>query len=295
MKINTDNVTFNFDKNNAPAVTVKLNETIEVQTKDCFSNQLRSPEDTFDQLDWDITNPATGPIFIEGVEPGDTLKVTIGKINLDNQGTVCCLENEGALGHIVEGAHFKIVKVEDGCAVFSDEIKIPLKPMIGVIGVAPADGAVNTGTPADHGGNMDNTMIGENTTLYFPVAAEGALFSIGDVHAVMGDGEIGVSGLEIPAEIELTFDVVKGRTMPCPVLENEEYFSVIASKPTLDEASVYATEMMHKFITERTDMSTPDTVMLMSLAGDCQFCQIVDPQKTVRFVMAKKYLKGVEF
>ena len=296
MKLTTDKAIFAFCKDNAAAATVDAPVTMDVVTKDCFSNQLREPEDTIEGLDWDATNPATGPVFVNGAEPGDTLKVTINKIDVDEKGTVCALENEGTLGHMVSGNHVKIVHIEDGCAVFTPEIRIPLNPMIGVIGVAPANGeSIGCGTPGHHGGNMDNTMVAEGATLYFPVAVEGALLALGDVHAVMGDGEIGVSGLEIPAVVNLTVEVIKGKAPEYPILENADSFSVIVSKETTDAANLRATELMKEFLEPRMDIPAQDIIMLMSLVGNLEVCQIVDPLKTVRFVFPKKYMARAEF
>ena len=295
MKLTTDRVIFSFDKDNKPAAYIDAPATIDVETKDCFSNQLREPEDTIDGLDWDATNPATGPIYVNGAEPGDTLKVTINSIDIDEKGTVCALENEGTLGYMVSGAHVKIVSIEDGHAVFTPEIKIPVRPMIGVIGTAPAGDGINCGTPGKHGGNMDNTMVEAGAILYFPVAVPGALLALGDVHAVMGDGEIGVTGLEIPAEVNLTVEVIKGKAPEYPILENEDSFSIIVSMETVDEATVKATELMHDFLMKRMDMDSPEIIMLMSLAGNVEICQIVDPLKTVRFVFPKKYMARAEF
>ncbi|MGN0703598.1 MAG: acetamidase/formamidase family protein [Lentihominibacter sp.] len=295
MKISNDSVVFSFSRNNTPVVRVDAPATVEVETKDCFSNQLCSPEDRMEQLDWDMTNPATGPIYVNGAEAGDTLKVTVNRIKTAEQGVACCLEGEGVLGHRISGSHTKIVKVEDGVAHFAPGIDIPVNTMIGVIGVAPEGEPVNAGTPGPHGGNMDNTMITDSSVLYFPVATEGALLALGDVHAVMGDGEIGVSGLEIPAEVSLTIELIKGRQYEYPVLENSDSFSVIVSRPTVDEAVVRATELMHDFLTERSSLSETDLVMLMSLAGNLQICQVVDPEKTVRFVFPKAYMDRAEF
>ena len=295
MKFTTDKVAFDFCKDNIPIAEVVAPVTIEVATKDCFSNQLREPGDTLDALDWNDTNPVTGPIFIEGAQPGDTLKITIDKIDVDAKGTVCAIEGEGTVGHKVFGSHSKIVPVKDGFAEFSEDIKIPIKPMIGVIGVAPEAGSINSGTPGKHGGNMDNIMVCEGAVLYLPVAVEGALLALGDVHAVMGDGEVGVTGLEIPADVTLTLEVIKGQAPEYPILENADIFSVIVSKETVDEAADVATELMVDFLVPRIDLPTEEIVMLMSLVGNVEICQIVDPLKTVRFVFPKKYMTRAEF
>ncbi len=300
MKLTKENVFYSFCAENKPAVSVDVPARMEFETMDCFGNQLRRPEDVMEEIDWDRINPATGPVFVNGAEPGDALKVVIEEIKLDEKGTVCCLTDEGTLGARIDGSHTRVVSVSDGMVHYKAangmEAEIPVKPMIGVIGVAPADGQdINTGTPGAHGGNMDNTMVGEGAALYFPIAVEGALFGFGDLHAVMGDGEIGVSGLEIPANVTVTLDVCKGKAPQYPVLETEDALSVIVSKPTVDEACQTATELMQEIIAERTDLDLPDIVMLMSLVGDLQICQIVDPEKTVRFVFPKKYIPGLTF
>jgi amidase len=290
LRVTTDQVIYSFSKDNSPVLSVASGTAIEIDTYDCFSNQLRTAEDKMEALDWDRINPATGPILVEGAQPGDILKVTIHKIRLDSRGTVVSGEELGILGGILKDTHTKIIPVQDGKALFSDEIQIPTKPMIGVIGVAPQDGSINTGTPGKHGGNMDNTMVAEGAVLYFNDEVPGALFALGDVHAVMGDGEIGVSGLEIPAKINITLEVVKGRSIEGPMLENSEHWSVIESAETIEDAVQMATENMFRFLNERMVLEAPEIVMLMSLVGQLQFCQVVDPLKTVRFIMPKRYL-----
>ena len=127
------------------------------------------------ELDWNKTNPATGPVYIEDAEPGDTLKVTVEKIELADKGVAVCGEGMGTLGHILKGSHTRIIEVSNNTASFSSELKIPVSPMIGVIGVAPAEGkSINNGTPGHHGGNMDNNLITEGAILYLPVSVKGA-------------------------------------------------------------------------------------------------------------------------
>lgn len=295
MKLDNKKVVYSFSRDNEPALKVVAPITMDIETLDCFSNQLRNEDDVFNQLDWERVNPATGPIYIEGAEPGDTLKVSINKIRLDSKGTVCCLEGEGTLGHMIKGEHFHIVSIDEDKANYLDKFELPLKKMIGVIGVAPKEGAISNGTPGKHGGNMDTLMITEGATLYLPVAVDGALFGLGDVHSVMGDGEIGVSGLETPAEINLTIELIKGKAPEYPVLENKDSYAMIVSKPTVDEAINYATELMCLFLEQRMDISRPDIIMLMSLVGDVQISQVVDPKKTARFVFPKKYMDVKEY
>ncbi|MCL2874073.1 MAG: acetamidase/formamidase family protein [Defluviitaleaceae bacterium] len=293
MKIEAKSFVYSFSKNHKPIAHVKAGDTVDIDALDAFANQLRNEGDKIDSLDWDKVNAATGPIFIEGAEDGDILKVKINKITLDNKGTVLAGENFGLLGHLLKGSHVKIVHIKDGFAEFSDSLKLPLNPMIGVIGVAPEGEDINTGTPGKHGGNMDNLMVNEGAVLYFQVKTSGALFSLGDIHAVMGDGEIGVSGLEIPATVNVTFDIIKNKKIEHPILENEEFVTVIASALTSDEAAEIAVEEMFKLLSGKISLSDPEIAMLMSLVGQLQICQMVDPLKTVRFVMRKEHLNGL--
>lgn len=300
MRITSKNVFYDFSDRVPPAVCVDAPATVILEAKDCFDNQVRSADDSMDVIGEISLNPATGPVYVNGAEPGDALKVTIDKIVLDEKGMVCCMPGDGPLGDELDQSYFRIMPVSDGRTRFETDtgmaVDLPLRPMIGVIGVAAEDGQVSsTATAGRHGGNMDNSMIGEGATIYFPVSAKGALFGLGDLHAAMGDGEVGGSGLEIPADVHVTLDVVKGKAPAWPVLETEEVISVIVSLPTVDAACEEAVRQMQRLIMERTELSLPDTAMLMSLAGDLQICQIVDPVMTVRFVMSKKAIPGLTF
>lgn len=201
-------IVYDFNKNHRPIKSVTSGTTIEIETYDCFKNQISSEETVLTELDWNEINPATGPIFVEGAMPGDVLRVKIEKLDIAEQGVMVVEPNQGVMGHRISKMEAKIIPIMNGKAIFN-EIEIPLNPMIGVIGVAPEGEGVNCGTPGPHGGNMDNKMITEGATLYFPVFVEGALFGLGDLHAAMGDGEISVSGIEVPGRVTITLDVLK--------------------------------------------------------------------------------------
>lgn len=158
--------------------------------------------------------------------------------------------------------------------------------MIGVIGVTPLE-EINTLIPGEHGGNMDNTMISEGAVVYFPVFVKGALFALGDVHAVMGDVEIGISGLEVNAKVRVKLEVDKKKKLNNPLLENNEYFATVASAKTIDDAVIRTTEDMAALIRRKANFKIIDLAMLMSAVGCAQICQVVDPLKTARFLMPK--------
>lgn len=294
MKLTCEHTLNNFSKDNEPILTVNTPITITIETKDCYSNLLRTPETRGQLVPSELINPATGPIFVEGAEPGDTLKVTIEKIDIEDFGVVSCGDDCGPLAKFIKGNHLEIVEIKDGCADFLG-YKVPLHKMIGVIGVAPAEGAKRTSYPGRHGGNMDTNTITEGSVLYLPIAVPGALFAVGDVHAVMGDGEVGGSGLEIPADITVKLEVIKGRCQEFPIAEDSDNFCIIATEPTLDEATESCMAASLEFLKDKINLETHQIIMLMSLAGDLKISQVVDPEMTVRFTFPKRLMDIVEF
>ncbi|HEY5516689.1 MAG TPA: acetamidase/formamidase family protein [Coriobacteriia bacterium] len=284
-----------FSPDNPPALTVPDGAVVDIDTCDCFDDQLRTEADTLETLDWEKINPATGPIYIEGVRAGGVLKVTIESIDVGEQGVIATGKGLGVLGDRFEGMTRRYIPFVDGAAVWDDKLSLPLRPMIGVIGVAPASGSVGCGTPGPHGGNMDNKMITAGTTLYLPVFADGGLFACGDLHAVMGDGEVCVAGAETPGTVRVRFDFLPALTLANPVLETDDGFYTIGSAETLDAAVTLAVGDMADLLVARLGMALDDVVMLMSLSGNAQICQVVDPLRTARYGMSKSVLAAYGF
>lgn len=295
VELNDDKVLYAFDKSLEPALTVPSGTTVRVRTQDCFGNQVQKPEDELDEIDWDHINPATGPIYVEGAKAGGALKVTIENIEFDAQTASCTGEAEGVCGDRFNAWSKHLCQIDGDKLVWNETLRIPLRPMIGVIGVAPASEAVNCGTPGSHGGNMDNTAITTGATLYFPVAVEGALFGCGDMHAAMGDGEVSVSGAEVAGYATVTLTALPELSVPDPVIENETHLGIIASAESLDAAADRAVHEMVDLICDRTGKSADEVVMLLSLVADVQVCQMVDPEKTVRFMVPKYVLDALGF
>ena len=286
---------FSFDKDLEPVLKVPSGETVRIRTKDCFGNQLQGPEDQLSEIDWEAINPATGPIYVEGAVAGGALKVHIDNIELDAQTSSCTGKDEGVCGDRFSDWATHFCKVEDGKVVWDERLSIPLAPMIGVIGVAPEGEPVNCGTPGKHGGNMDNTAIAAGATLYFPVAVDGALFGCGDMHAVMGDGEVSVSGAEVAGYATVTLTALPELSVPNPLIENDTHFGIIVSAESLDKAAELAVQQMVDLLASRTNESEADLVMLLSLVADVRVCQMVDPEKTVSFMVPKYVLDAIGF
>lgn len=295
VELDDEKVFYAFDKALEPAMVVPSGTTVRVRTKDCFGNQIQKPEDELDGIDWDHTNPATGPIFVEGAVPGGALMVSIDAIEFDNKSVSCTGENEGVCGDRFNAWSTQVCEIDGDELVWDERLRIPLRPMIGVIGVAPEGDPINCGTPGSHGGNMDNTAITAGATLYFPVFADGALFGCGDMHAVMGDGEISVSGAEAAGWATVTLTAMPELKLVDPLIENATHFGVIASAETLDAAADRAVHEMLDLICDRTAEDPDKVVMLLSLVGDVQVCQMVDPEKTIRFMVPKYVLDSLGF
>ncbi len=294
-ELNDSKVIYAFAPNLEPALTVPSGETVRIRTKDCFGNQIQTADDVLDEIDWDRINPATGPIYVEGAVAGGALKVSIDRIELDPQTASCTGAGEGVCGDYFDAWSTKLCSIDGNELVWNDSIRIPLAPMIGVIGVAPAGEPVNCGTPGSHGGNMDNTTIGQGATLYFPVAVDGALFGCGDMHACMGDGEVSVSGAEVAGWATVTLTALPELALTDPLIETATHLGVIASAESLDAAADRAVHEMVDLLHDRTGAGKDELIMLLSLTADVQVCQMVDPEKTVRFMVPKYVLEGLGF
>lgn len=201
----------------------------------------------------------------------------------------------GVMGFDLQENVIKMIPIHDGKAVLSDKLQVPINPMIGVIGTAPANEAISCGTPGDHGGNMDCKQMREGTTLLLPVNVPGALFALGDLHAAMADGEVAVCGVEIAGEVTVKLDVIKGKQWPLPMAVNQEHLITIASEKELDKAADRAVINMVQFLHEELGVEKAEATFLLSAAGDLRICQVVDPLKTARMELPLAYATALGF
>ena len=293
--ISRDKVFFAFGPQLKAIAEIQQGEEVLLHTHDCFEGQIQRPTDLVDSLDWNHVNPATGPLYIKGAKPGDVLRIDLLDLSVGAQSSTVTIPGEGALGDWITEMETTILKREGDELVFKDKIRVPTRPMIGVIGVAPAGDEVPTGTPGAHGGNMDCTLITKGNKVYFTVGVEGAMFGAGDLHAAMGDGEIVVCGAETPGSVRFKAEVVDLPGLPTPFVETHDLVSTIYSAPSVDEAVSGAIHRMAQFLTDFARIPLNDAGMLMSLVGQLKFCQVVDPLKTVRFEFPKSVLAKYGF
>lgn len=289
VEIFPENERFFFDKEEKPAAHIKSGETVIFHCKDCYAEQIVSDGQDFSTLDMQRNNPIAGPLFIDGAQPGDILQIEILNIKTADSGCMCVRRGSGI--YEVPGCHCRRFPIIDGCVLFDDALRIPIRPMIGVIGVAPADEPISTQTPGEHGGNMDIRVLGIGSTLYLPVFVPGALLSAGDLHAVQADGETAVCALEVSGSVQLRVTVKKHMQLETPLLETQHAFYTTAASESLDECSVAAARKMHRFVMERYDLDAAQAAMLLSLCADLRISQVVNPRKGCYMELPKAALK----
>jgi amidase len=294
-RISKDDAIFFMSRENEPALRVTSGETVVFEMWDCFHGQLVSEDQDLRAIDRTLLNPATGPLFIEGAEPGDVLKIEILGITTAESGALVTLAGEDVLGEFFSEDRSRIVPIRNGKALFSPRVQIPIQPMIGVIGVAPAGEPSRTVIPDSHGGNMDCRRIARESVLYLPVNVPGALLAMGDLHGIQGDGEAGGSGLEVSGEVTVRVHVVKNAKLPTPMLVEGNDVMTLVSAKTLDEAAKLATAAMHGFLTSELDIETHEAAMLISMMGNLNICQMVDPLMTVRMEIPLALLEDYRY
>lgn len=289
--LSRDNTVYAFSGYDSPALTISSGDSVCIETEDCFSGVVQNESQTIGpQLSIPGFNPATGPIAVRGSHPGETLRLSIETIRLCNRGVTTVTPGFGLLGTSVSRAVTCMTPIDHDQVVFQRRFYLPLRKMIGVIGVAPAADPIPCDTPGCHGGNLDTVEIGEQSKVYLPVFVRNALFALGDVHAVMADGEICGTGVEARAEVVLSADIITDMEIDGPIVETHKAWIVIQSDRTLEEAARRAATSAAIFLQRRLGISFEDAYMLLSLVGDHRISQLVNPLVTVRVCLPKAVL-----
>jgi acetamidase/formamidase len=251
-------------------------------------------------------NPQTGPFYVNGAAPGDALAVTLVRLTpdradgftrdrvapnvVDPEFAESLPEGELVTWDIDAAARVATPRVP---LPNLGKLALPLAPMIGCFGVAPKLGqAISTATSGPHGGNMDYRGFCEGATVYFPVAVEGALFFIGDGHAMQGDGEIVGTGIETSFEVEFTVRVIKGKRIGWPRGENERDIFTVGNARPLDQAVQHATTEMLRWLTSDYGLTLQEASILLGQCVDYDLGNVYDPAYTMVCRLAKRWLPG---
>ncbi|MCO4323291.1 acetamidase/formamidase family protein [Mammaliicoccus sciuri] len=285
--LNKEKHVFSMNSDISPNFYIDLNERVTVETYDCYKNEISNKNSKLSNDILDKTNPATGPIFINGVNKGDVLKVHIQNIHPTSKGIMYTGHDIGVSRLIKKDEFSFFEKYNDEFLCFAN-FKIPINKMIGVIGVAPAHGSISNSTPDNHGGNMDCKKITEKSTLYLPVYHEGALLSIGDVHLAMADGEIGGTGMEINAKVDIKCTIADvDMNIKNPIISNEEGIYYISSDDSIENAIENAIDELSKLFLSHSNLSINELTKLFSLVCDVQINQVVNPKKSIRLYIPR--------
>jgi amidase len=222
--------------------------------------------------------PLTAPIIVTGAQPGDVLRVDVIELRFTRDfGCVLLLPGRGVFPSLTQELYAKPVRITDDEVIFSDALRIPTRKMLGKVSVAPAGEPVHSSSPGHHGGNLDNRDIGRGSSVYLPVNVEGAHLGIGDAHAVQGDGEIGISAVEVEMESVVRATVIKDLDLRVPVVRSGGHVMTMGVGQTLDEAAREALDEMHRLLKAEHGLDDRDTAMFMSMACDVHVSQLVNP------------------
>ncbi len=289
----------------APVARVKPGDIIQTNTLDAFGNVIKKPGDRQSMVKGD--NPLTGPFYIEGAQPGDTLAVKILDLQVDgNQGVGAFAPGFGALNQtsytpmlhspLPEKIWFYPIDKASNMATFQAldskfSVKIPLHPFFGCIGVAPAGGEARSSiVPAEFGGNMDAPEASAGNTLYLAVNVPGALLYLGDGHAAMGDGEVAGTAIEVSLLARVQVSLVKGKKINWPRFENDQAIMAVGAYRPLDDALRIAFTELVNWIHQDYGLSSLDAYELLSKVAKIHLDEMVDPNYVVVASIGKRFL-----
>ncbi|QKS70122.1 acetamidase/formamidase family protein [Paenalkalicoccus suaedae] len=281
---------FTWAKDPQPIITIKSGDTVIFDTEDVTDGQFSIDSKTEDigSLDWERVYPLAGPVAIEGAELGDTLEVEIVDLKPGSWGWTAILPGLGLLAEEFPDAYLRTFDLTDSKYIhFSENIKVPIEPFLGTMGVSPADADGQAiMPPGKFGGNLDTRQLTIGTKLYLPVQVKGALFSCGDGHAAQGDGEVCVSALECPMESTLTFRLIKNKSIPSPqfqtagpltpLVADKGFYGTTGIGPDLYKASQEAITSMVSHLSTEYDLDSKDAYLLCSHCVDLKISEIVD-------------------
>lgn len=302
-----------YDASTPAALRVKSGDVVEVRTLITSSPERleraglppEQVEQALRDIHKEVTNKGpgghilTGPIFVEGAEPGDVLEVRIQSIRLAVPYAYNAFSpGRGFLPEDFPYARMRIIPLDErrGVARFAEGVEVPLRPFFGSIGVAPPEvsGRIHSGPPWVHAGNLDNKELVAGTTLFIPVHVRGALLLVGDGHAAQGNGEVDITALETSLAGTLQLVLRKDLRLRWPRAETPTHFISMGLHEDLTEATRLAVREMIDFLVGEKRLTRDDAYMLTSVAADLAITQVVDGTKGVHAMIAKSIFVGAE-
>jgi len=287
-----DQVIWSFGPGLQPVLEVEPGDVVTFETNDCFTGQIRSEDDLVTDIDLERINSATGPVAVRGAEPGDSLVAEILDVRPIEWGVATLIPGFGQLIEDVQAPLTRLFEVKDGQIRMNERVSFPAKPMVGVVGVATDGDTLSNGLAGRHGGNLDDHFHGTGARIYFPVRQPGGMFAVGDMHASMGDGEICFTGVEIAGEVDVRFDLLKGKQATWPVTELADSWLPHATHDTYEGAAQLVSEEAAKLLVDEHGFTVEDAFIFLSVACDLGVAQACKPAPggfgtIARFVIPK--------
>ncbi len=283
---------YGWDRSLPPALVLVPGETVELEIRDASSDQI-TPDSTVADvlaLDFSRVNSVTGPIYLEGAEPGDAVKLTIEQFQASGWGWTAIIPGFGLLADQFPEAALHIWRYDSASlapAAYGPGGRVPLKPFAGTIGLALAEPGLHSVVPPRRvGGNLDIRDLAAGTVLYLPVEVAGGLLSVGDTHAAQGDGEVCGTAIESPMRAAFTLDLVKGANLQFPQFETRQpvtahldrkgYYVTTGIGPDLLAGARAALSGMIDWLGKVHQLGAPDAYMLCSVCADLRISEVVD-------------------
>jgi amidase len=273
---------FTYSIDNPPVMSIPMGERLLFETQTAFGDHPLRAGIPVGSPDPTGADPLTGPIFVDEAQIGDALAVHIEKIDIVGQPAIGPLKGVSVLDW--DDLPVDILNVSNGALEWGG-LRVPLAPMVGCIGVAPASGHVRSTAVGDHGGNLDTKHIRVGSTVFLPVFHQGAGLVIGDCHATQGDGEISGSPPETDAEVTVMVDVVKGASISRPRVLSVDRFMMLASAATLEEAIALGVRDMIEALANETALTRDQAYVFMTLKADLEISQVVNSAVTIRVAL----------
>ena len=270
-----------------PAITIDSGDELMVETWDAFEG-VRDPEVIDARY---LKGPATGPIYVNGAEPGDALKVEFISITPKEGAAHMIMPGRGFLEEEFTEAYPTVISFEDGHALLPNGIRVPLNPSMGLVATTPTYPQNTASDSGPYGGDIDLKELVEGSTLYLPVFVPGGLLALGDCHAVVGDGAVAGTGAECSADTHLRVTVEKGMGISGPRALTPDYFVVLSYGEELGPAMKQAVRGMVDFLVKEKGMAPYDAYTLLSLAGDVRVSRTFRPISPVKMMLSRKALE----
>jgi len=276
-RLTRDQVIWEFGPDLECALEVNPGEVVTFETNDCFSGQIQTEADLVTEIDLRRINSATGPVAVRGAMPGDSLVAEILDVRPASWGVATLIPGFGQLIDRVRAPLTRRFEVLDGQIRMNERVRFPVRPMVGVVGVATDGETLSNGLAGPHGGNLDDHLHGPGARMFFPVRQPGGMFAVGDMHASMGDGEICFTGVEIAGEVDIRFDLLKGQQATWPVTELHDRWVPHATADSYQEALGLVAEEASKLLVEQWGFTIEDAFVFLSVACDVGVAQACKP------------------